>query len=246
MFSSNIVKMSMKSDGTLVVAKKANRKVKKKVTTVRQHPIHVPVSEKNPTGVTIRDQHIRRLPGTYLKREEINEVFKNHSRKGIVVPTAGKIPKPKNADNYDELIAVWVDYFNNKLKTDPPLDPDVFKALLASESTFRHHTPENKTAFGIAQITKQTWEILQNSKGEAKEFIFSDIRQKDLRDPSIAIPLGVRWLIYKSKRAAAKLGKQPTHEDIILEYKGLLKSRTQYKDKALKSYRYYYELLKSK
>lgn len=223
----------------------AKKKIKKKTTTVRAHPLQVPVSEKNPAGVTIRDRHIRRLPGTYLKREEISEVFKNYKRKGLLFPTAGKIPKPKNADDYDELIAVWVDYFNSKLKTEPPLDPDVFKALLASESTFRHHTPENKTAFGIAQITKQTLTILQNAKGEAAEFIFSDIRQKDLRGPNIAIPMGIRWLMYKSKRAAAKLGKQPSHEDIILEYKGLLKSKTEYKDKALKSYRYYYGLLKN-
>lgn len=58
--------------------------------------------------------------------------------------------------------------------------------------------------------------------------------------------MGVRWLLYKAKRAEAKLGRQPSHEDIILEYKGLSKSKTQYKDKALESYRYYYGLLKSK
>ncbi len=194
----------------------ANKKIKKKITTVREHPLQVPVSEKNPKGITIRDRHLRRLPGTYLKRDEINEIYKIHSRKDIAYPTSGKIPEHKTADEYDELIAVWADYFNNKLKTDPPLDPDVFKALLASESGFRLHTPKNKIAFGIAQITKQTWEILQNPKGEAKEFIFNDIRQKDLRDPSIAIPMGVRWLMYKSKRAAAKLGRQPSHEEIIL------------------------------
>ncbi|MFN7728145.1 MAG: hypothetical protein ACK5P7_03200 [Bdellovibrio sp.] len=86
--------------------------------------------------------------------------------------------------------------------------------------------------------------ILQNPKGEATEFIFNEIRQKDLKDPTIAIPMGARWLMYKSKRAAAKLGKQPSHEEIILEYKGLLKSKTEYKDKALTSYRNYYGLLK--
>ena len=222
------------------------KKSRKKITTVREHTLHVPVSEKNPTGVTIRDQHLRRLPGTYLKRREIGEVFKNYERRGIFYPTSGKIPEHKNSDKYDELIAVWAAFFNEKLKIDPPLDPDIFKALLASESGFRLYTPENKIAFGIAQITKQAWEILQNPKGEAREFIFNDIRQKDLRDPNIAIPMGIRWLMYKSKRAAAKLGRQPTHEDIILEYKGLLKSKTSYKDKALKNYRYYYELLKTK
>ena len=178
--------------------------------------------------------------------KRLKRIFKNHRRVGLHFPTAGKISKPKNADNYDELIAVWVDYFNSKLKTEPPLDPDVFKALLASESTFRHHTPENKTAFGIAQITKETLTILQKPKGEATEFIFNEIRQKDLSDPNIAIPMAVRWLMYKAKRAEAKLGKQPSHEEIILEYKGLLRSKTEYKDKALESYRYYYGLLKGK
>lgn len=223
----------------------AKKKIKKKITTVREHPMQVPVSERNPTGVTIRDQHLRRLPGTYLKREDIEEVFKSHHKKGISYPTAGKISEHKTADDYDELIAVWTDYFNAKLKTDPPFDPDVFKALLASESGFRPHTPENRIAFGIAQITKQTWTILQNPKGEAKEFIFNDIRQKDLKDPTIAIPMGIRWLMYKSQRAAAKLGRPPSHEEIILEYKGLLKSKSQYKKDALSSYRKYYGKLKS-
>ncbi len=181
-----------------------------------------------------------------MKREEMDEIFQNHGRKNIPYPTAGKIPEHKNADKYDELIAVWTDYFNKKLKAAPPLDPDVFKALLASESGFRLDTPENKIAFGIAQITKQTWEISQDPKGEAKEFIFSNIRQKDLKDPNIAIPMGLRWLVYKSVRAAAKLGRQPTHEETILEYKGLLKSKTQYKGNALRSYRYYYGLLKNR
>jgi len=157
-----------------------------------------------------------------------------------------KISEHKTADDYDDLIAVWTDYFNAILKADPPFDPDVFKALIASESGFRLHTPENKIAFGIAQITKQTWTILQDPKGEAKDFIFNDIRQKDLRDPNIAIPMGIRWLIYKSTRATAKLGRQPTHEEIILEYKGLLKSKSKYKKKALESYRKYYGKLKSK
>ncbi len=208
--------------------------------------MQVPVSEKNPTGVTIRDQHLRRLPGLYLKREDIVEVFKSHNRKGLSCPTARKISEHKTADDYDELIAVWTDYFNAKLKTDPPFDPDVFKALIASESGFRLHTPKNKIAFGIAQITKETWEILQKPEGEAKEFIFSKIRQNDLRDPNIAIPMGIRWLMYKSKRAAAKLGREPSHEEIILEYKGLLKSKSKYKQNALDSYRKYYGQLKSK
>ncbi len=51
------------------------KKVLKKVTTVREHPMHVPVSKKNPAGITIRDQHPRRLKGTDLDREEIESIF---------------------------------------------------------------------------------------------------------------------------------------------------------------------------
>ncbi len=195
------------------------------------------------------DQHLRRLEGTYLDPDEINSVFKSYDRKGLLYPTAGKLVmyrNPAKADTYDEVIAVWTDYFNKKLKANPPLDPDVVKALIASESDFRIDPAENKIAFGIAQITKKTWKIIQDPKGEAKEFIFNKIRQKDLKDPNIAIPIGVRWLLYKSERAEAKLGRSPTPEDIILEYKGLLKSKSDYKENALKKFRTAYGLLKKK
>jgi hypothetical protein len=224
----------------------AKKKSTKKITSVRAHTMRVPVSHKNPSGTTIRDQHLRRLPGTYLKREEIDEIFNSNSKNKIAYPSDGKIVDHKNADKYDDLIAFWTDYFNNKFNMKTPLDPDIFKALLASESGFRIDPEENNKAFGIAQITKQTLRIIQDSKGEAKEFIFSSIRQKDLKNPSIAIPMGLRWLMYKSQRAAAKLDRPPTHEEIILEYKGLLKSKSKYKDRALESYRKYYGLLKNK
>lgn len=89
---------------------------------------------------------------------------------------------------------MWTDYFNKKFNSNPPLDPDVVKALIASESGFRLDPKENKIAFGIAQITKPTFKILQAPDGETKDFIFKKIRQKDLKDPNIAIPLAVRWL----------------------------------------------------
>lgn len=141
---------------------------------------------------------------------------------------------------------MWADYFSKKLSVDPPLDPDVIKALIASESGFREDPKENKIAFGITQITKATLEIVQNPSGEAKEFIFSQIRQKDLKDPKVAIAIAARWLSRKKATAKSKLGREPTAEEIILEYKGLLKSNTKYKDKALKNFREYYEMLKAK
>lgn len=224
------------------------KKIRKKITTVREHPLHVPVSEKNPTGITIRDRHLRRLKGTYLDADEIGSTLQGYNRKGIAYPTKGRLTEQyKNADKYDEVIAVWTDYFNKKFNADPPLDPDVVKALIASESSFNPDPLGNrKIALGIAQITKKTFKILLDPKGEAKEFIFKDIRQKDLADPNISIPMTVRWLHRKRETAASKLKRAPNHEEVILEYKGLLKSSTKLKDEALEIYRSHYGLLKKK
>ena len=41
-----------------------------------------------------------------------------------------------------------------------------------------------------------------------------------------------------------KLGRTANHEEIILEYKGLLKSKTLYKGNALERYREFYGKLK--
>lgn len=220
------------------------RKSSKKVTAVREHPMRVPVSNKNPTGVTIRDQHLRRLTGTYLSLSEIEEIFKSHDRKNILYPTRGKLIQP-NSDKYDEIIAVWCDYFNKKFNTNPPLEPNVVKALIASESDFEED-PKNPLATGIAQITPETFKIVQEEGGEVKDFIFKGIRKKDLKNPSVAIPIAVRWLSRKKRLAEGKLGRAVTAEEIILEYKGLLKSKSPYKKNALDKFRKEYDLLKKK
>ena len=217
------------------------KKVKKKITTVRQHPMHVPVSEKNPSGTTIRDRHLRRLKGTYLDFTEVEEIFKNYDRKNIIYPAKNKLTQP-NSDKYDEIIAVWCDYFNKKFSTNPPLEPNVVKALIASESDFILD-PKNPKATGMTQITPETLKALLDPNGEVKEFIFKNIRKKDLKNPSVAIPMAVRWLSRKKRLAEGKLGRPATAEEIILEYKGLLKSKTQFKDKALEKFRKEYGLL---
>lgn len=223
------------------------KKIRKKVTAVREHPLRVPVSIKNPEGITIRDRHQRRLKGTYLNADEIEYIFKNYDRRGIIYPTKGRLKEYKDADKYDDAISVWTDYFNKKFNADPPLDPDVVKALIASESSFNPNPLRNrKIALGIAQLTKKTLKILLDPNGEAKEFIFKDIRQKDLADPNISIPMAVRWLQRKKETAASKLKRAPSHEEVILEYKGLLKSSTKLKDEALEIYRNHYEPLKKK
>lgn len=214
----------------------------KKVTTVHEHPRRVRPSSKNPDGVTIVDQHIRRVPGTFLDRDSIEKIYQEYSRKGIQYPGTDKLPQ-ENADDFDEQIAVWTDYFNKIFKIDPPMDPDMIKALMDSESSFKP-TARTKVAIGILQITKDTLKIMQDPKGEVKDFIFGKIRQKDLENPDISIPMGIRWLAWKRARAQSKLGRPPTNEEIILEYKGLLKSKSKWAKDALDNYKKSYEKLK--
>ena len=216
----------------------------KRITTVHQHPRRVRPSAKNPNGITIVDQHTRRVPGTYIERDNIEKIYQEYSRKGIQYPNSDKLPQ-ENADEFDEQIAVWTDYFNKVLKIEPPMDPDMIKALIASESDFKV-AARTKVAIGIMQITKDTLKILQDSNGEIKDLIFGKIRQKDLENPDVAIPMGIRWLAWKRERAQSKLGRPPSDEEIILEYKGLLKSKTKWAKNALDKYRKSYEILKKK
>lgn len=210
-------------------------------TTVRDHILTVPVSKKNPIGKTIRDRHVRRLPGTDLDRVQILELFKNYNYKGLSYPTTKKLlDQYKNSDDFDVLIAVWIDYFSKKFAKQP-LDSNSAKALIASESSFHADPKGNNIAFGITQITKQTLKILQDPKGEAKEFIFINIRQKD---PQVAIPLAIRWLYRKQEIAQSKLRRVPSHEETILEYKGWLKGNSKMREGGLRNYREHYDKLK--
>jgi hypothetical protein len=223
------------------------KKPAKKTQTirVRQHTMRVPVSKKNPTGKTIRRAHNRNIQ--FLTKEDLQKIFAGYNRSKIQFPTAGKL-EAKNADLYDELIAIWCDYFNKLFPPTPPeapLDPDVIKALISSESDFRLDPP-NPKAIGIAQITPQTWKLIQDADGELKDHIFSGILKRDLKDPAVAIPVATRWLIQKRNLARSKLGRAPTPEEFILEYKGLLKSDSAYKDNALAKFRGEYDALKKR
>ncbi len=219
-------------------------KPKTKTTVVRTHPRKVRPTNKNPQGVTIVDRHLRRLPGTYLDEKEIYKIVNGYSLKKIKYPSKNKL-KYENEYAYDQLIAIWADYFTKLFNLDRIIDLNMIKALIASESSFEP-SADNGIAYGLAQITKQTLKIIQDPNGEVKDFIFTDIRQKDLKNPDIAIPMAVRWLAHKQRMAERRLKQKVTSEEIILEYKGLTKSKTDYAATALKNYRKYYAILNKK
>lgn len=221
-----------------------NKKKSSPVTEVREHPRQVPPSRTNPDGITIVDRHLRRVKGSFLDPEEIEKILRSYDLNGLKFPTANRLGEFKNADKYDRIIAVWTDYFNKRFNANPPLDPDLVKALIASESGFRLDPSENKKAFGIAQITRETFKILQDPIGEAKDLIFRKVIQRDLKDPNTAIAMATRWLFRKMETASNRQGRQPNAEELILEYKGLLKSKSEYRDSALGKFRDAYAKLK--
>ncbi len=220
--------------------------VKKKTKTVivREHPRRVPISKKNPSGKTSVDRHLRHLDGQYLDLNLIDTTFKNYDKKNILYPAKGKLNLP-DEDKYDDYIAIWVDYFSKKLNLKSPLDPDMIKALIASESTFNPNAV-NANATGLTQVTTDTLKILQDLGGESKDFVFKDIRRKDLKDPNASIALGVRWLAYKKSYAEKVLKRAATSDEVIQVYKGILNDNSKTAKRIMKDYREFYEKLKKK
>lgn len=219
-------------------------KKKSKTITVREHQRRVPVSEKNPTGVTVVDWHLRHIEGRYLDLKLIEDIFQKYDKRNISYPSKGKTDLP-NEDKYDDHIAVWVDYFNRKLQLKDNIDPNMIKALIASESTFNSEAV-NKNAIGLTQVTKDTLKILQDLDGEVRDFTFKDIRQKDLKDPNVSIALGVRWLAYKKLYAETVLRRPASSDEVIQVYKGILGDSSKTANAIMAKYRAFYDKLKKK
>lgn len=214
-----------------------------KTVPVKEHPRKVPVSKKNPNGITIVDYHLRHIDGQYLDLKMIQNTFDSYDKKNLIYPTKGKLPHLRS-DNFDDYIAVWSDYFSKKLNLKTPLDPNMLKALIASESSF-NPLAKNKTALGLTQITKDTLKIIQDLNGEVKDFVFKDIRQKDLKNPNVSVAMATRWLAYKQNYANKILKRNPTSDEIIQLYKGILNDKSAAAKIQMDSYRKNYAKIKN-
>ena len=89
-----------------------------------------------------------------MSREDLLKIPSNHRPADVLYPNASSLDYP-NGNKYDKIIAANVHFINKLFQIDPPLDPNLVKALMASESGFRENPPGN-SAIGIAQITKET------------------------------------------------------------------------------------------
>ena len=192
---------------------------------VRTHPMHVPPSKKNPAGsVTSRKGHCAKNPTRkdQLYPDEILEITTKHFPKVRKLPCSIDL-KFLNGSSYDLFIAGWTQYWNEVLKPEISLDPNLIKALISSESGFDPEILANKkdsnSARGLMQITNATRKIRGNRKGELREHYIT-VTKEDLNNPNINICTGIRWLFHKQKLASARLRRNASWEEAVFEYKG--------------------------
>ncbi len=196
---------------------------------VREHNLHIPPSTQNPEGsLTTRREHCAANPSKKdsLYLDEVHEIADRYFNDLSNTPALGRFGTQKG-DAYDSFIQGWTKYWNDVFNPEIPLDPNVVKALIASESSFNTTPPPQKTkgagmARGLIQITDQARKVLRNPRGELKDHLIY-LNQDDLSDPNPSICAGIRWLFQKQKLATNRLGQAATWQEAIAEYKGYLK-----------------------
>ena len=195
---------------------------------VRTHLEHIPPSKTHPQGEVItRHEHCAQNPShkDMLSLDEIHAIATHYFENLPGPPTAGVLIKFHKADNYDALIRGWVRYWNEIFDFEVPLNPNLIKALMATESSFDEQaiSPNHKNrARGLLQITEETLHVLNDHNGELSNYLMF-IRAKDLFDPSVNVCSGVRWLFRKQITASSRLKRKATWEEAIIEYKAYWK-----------------------
>ncbi len=208
---------------------------------VIEHPKTVTPSDEHPDGKTDVVGHCAWNPShkdeLYPKEiSEITEHFKNLED----TPSPNSLGF-KNGTLYDPLIAGWTQYWNDILKPDSPLDPNVVKALIASESSFipSKIIPAGKGnwARGLMQVIDQSRQILEDQDGEIQDH-FIHLTEAEALDPTLNICAGVRWLFQKRKLAEAHYGEEVDWDKVIYFYKAAQKNPG-----VMKKYRSFYKRL---
>ena len=166
---------------------------------VREHPRRVRPSRRHPLGgMTSVAGHCRDNPShkDQMYSDEISEIAltKFNSLKGA--PRASKLGFP-NENEYDSLIRGWTRYWNEVFNASLPLDPNLVKALIASESSFNPNASNGKRggkkASGLMQVTHETVDFLKDEEGELTDHLLN-IDKEDISEPNLNIAAGVTYL----------------------------------------------------
>jgi hypothetical protein len=166
---------------------------------VREHLEHIPPSKTHPNGMTItRHEHCADNPShkDELSYDEIQYITEAHFADLTgAAPIAG-ILKFDDESKYDQLIRGWSEYWNDIFKLSDPLDPNLVKALIATESSFKIKPEGATNAYGLMQVREDTLGYLSGKKRELKNYLIR-ISKNELLDPSANICAGIRWLFRK-------------------------------------------------
>lgn len=199
---------------------------------VRTHPLRVPPSKIDPDGsITTRREHCARNPSgkDQFYPEEIQEIANQNVSNIKNKPCSLDLGYGEDGHQYDDFIAGWVQYWNEVLKPDESLDPNLVKALIASESRFKPTllaNPKNSnSARGLTQITNDTRKLLGGDHGDLKDHLIT-VTKTELNDPNINICAGVRWLFEKQRQASVHLKRPASWVETVWEYKGVKRAKT--------------------
>lgn len=209
------------------------------------HPRNVP------KGVTQVTGHCRVNPSgkDQIYAEELEQIATKYFDKIKNRPKVDNLGFKYRGNKYDTLIAGWTKYWNDVLGPDEDLDPNLVKALIATESSFDNEAKikagkKAGYARGLLQLTDWALEILKDEKGELRDHLI-DLDQKDMTEAELNIAAGVRWLHRKRETASAKLKRQATWLEAAADYKSYLEQwKKNPKHKQMNKLVGYYERLK--
>jgi hypothetical protein len=192
---------------------------------VVEHPKENRPSKVHPDGSTSTVHwHCASNPSgkDQLYPPEIREIAAQHFSNLKIKPCSHSLGFPKNGSKFDDLIAGWVQYWNEVLQPNQPLEPNLVKALIASESGFESKKVNSKgrdRARGLMQVTNATRKLLDDENELTDHYL--TVTKGDLSDPAVNICVGIRWLFRKRQIASVvRLKRQATWLEAAEEYKG--------------------------
>lgn len=131
---------------------------------------HSSKQEKSKSSITTRRGHCARnsTGKDQLYPDEIQEMAEQNFSTVKERPCPVDLGFKNKGDQYDEFIAGWTKYWNDVLQPEIPLDPNIVKALIATESSFEKDVLASKrnknSARGLMQITNDTRKILGDER----------------------------------------------------------------------------------
>jgi soluble lytic murein transglycosylase-like protein len=187
----------------------------------------------------------------FLKKSKIKPEYEYQipfkTKKKVSTEKVNSLQRQLQKD--DDLISGWTAYWNDVFQLKNPLHPNYVKALMATESTFdpKARAPNSRKigpARGLLQLTEETTRLAKNHKRHEYRDHFIDLEYEELWDPSKNISFGVRHLFRKRETAKARLKREPTWFEVLMDYKGMLKSNSNQAKKVNKDLTEYLELMR--